>query len=286
MDVISLCNLSVELQGELSLPQSLQKFRAAEKAPPCLRVRTVHAAANPHLPEDFRISILAFAKEENGDAKQVWNTYSDAALLTFEEGGCASLSETDEYSDDMYLNLLLAAFLPQLAQQNGLMMHASLVECAGGAVVFTASPGVGKSTQAKLWQNFLGARILNGDKAFIRSVKGRWDAYGSPWCGSSEYVLNAHAPLRAVVVLQQAKQNRIRRLSGMELLQKVTPHIYYPSWKSAAAVQTMQTLDTLLADIPVYLLSCLPNREAALLTRNTLFGEEGNGHGDNLCSCG
>lgn len=275
MQTVGLCDLTVQYGGEGLAPRALQPFcTTAACQAPCLQIAVQHTRANPHPPADFSLSILSFANGEQGQLKWAWNTYADAALLTFAQEGQVTLSELDAgCHDSMRLNLLLAAFLPQLARREGLAMHGALVEYAGGAVIFTASPGVGKSTHAELWRSALGARILNGDKAFVRRVDGMWNAYGSPWSGSSPYVVCAQAPLRAIVVLEQAKENRIRRLSGMELLARLTTHIYYPSWDAVAVQYSMHTMDAMLAQLPVYLLSCLPDRGAAALARDTIFGK-------------
>lgn len=270
---LQLCNLAVQYAGETAVPRLAESFLATVADEPCLRIDGICVEKNIHPPADFCLSILAFANKEEGKSRWIWNTYSDAALLTLDSPGHAILSETaGSCNDNLRLNLLLAAFLPQLAQRDGFMMHGALVEHQGEAIIFTASPGMGKSTQAALWHGCFGARILNGDKAFVRRVEGVWNTYGSPWSGSSPYVVNARAPLRGIVVLEQAKENRLRRLCGMELVSYLAPHIYYPSWDDQAVEQTVQTMDALLEDTPVYLLSCLPDRAAAVLTRDAVFG--------------
>ena len=61
--------------------------------------------------------------------------------------------------------------LPQLLLPfRALVFHASYVGCDGGAMLFTAPSGTGKSTQAELWRVHRGARVLNGDKAAVRST--------------------------------------------------------------------------------------------------------------------
>ena len=98
----------------------------------------------------------------------------------------------------------------------GLMLHCALIEYEGRGIVFTAPSQTGKSTQASLWEKHRGARTLNGDRAVLRATEDGIFAYGSPWAGSSDLYIDRRVPLRAVIMLEQAKENRIRTLSHAE----------------------------------------------------------------------
>ena len=150
-------------------------------------------------------------------------------------------------------------------------MHGAIEELQGRAVVFTGSSGVGKSTQAALWKKHFGARILNGDKAFLLCGSDEIRAFGSPWSGSSPDFLNASAPLQAVVVLQQANENQIRRLSIPESLSLFATHCYYPYWDAALVERTMDSLSRLLVQIPIYLLQCRPEKQAAETAQRQIY---------------
>lgn len=160
-----------------------------------------------------------------------------------------------------------------VARNNGLLLRASLVEHEGRAVAFTASSGTGKSTQADLWHDHLGAEIMNGDRAFIRRFEGEWRAYGSPWSGSSPYVRNVKAPLASIVVLKQAPENRIRRLNAVEVMAYLYNNVRYPFWDEEATAASLETLDTLIGEIPIFLLECRPDEEAVRITRDAVFGK-------------
>lgn len=106
------------------------------------------------------------------------------------------------------MELFLAALYSHMAgRARTVFVHASLVEMPGqGGVMFVGRSGIGKTTQARLWEQFRGAEIINGDKVFLTlDEDGRGvTAHGSPWCGSSPYKLNRATPLRGIVVLDQA----------------------------------------------------------------------------------
>ena len=72
-----------------------------------------------------------------------------------------------------------------LLQHQSLLLHASLIKYKGKTLAFAGPSGVGKSTQADIWHTFLGADILNGDRAALRKEGDSWYAYGCPYAGTS-----------------------------------------------------------------------------------------------------
>ena len=181
--------------------------------------------------------------------------------------GCRSAGES-------VMEMLLAGFYSFFSLHGGILVHASSVRWQDEAIIFTAPSGTGKTTQAELWEKYKNAEILNGDKMLLDCAEGRCDAWGSPWRGSSNYALNEKASLRAVVVLEQAEKNSIRRLEGNDALAWFSPHLFYPSWNEECTKGVMDAFSNLMKRVPVYLLSCLPDREAVELTCNTIWGEE------------
>ena len=91
-------------------------------------------------------------------------------------------------------------------------MHGAVVSYKDYGIIFTASPGGGKSTQAQLWQKLYQAQILNGDKAMIRLKDGCCMVYGSPWSGSSKYKQNKGVPLKAIISLQKGDNNETKNI--------------------------------------------------------------------------
>lgn len=180
--------------------------------------------------------------------------------------GCAS-------AHDGVMEVILAGFYSFFSLRGGMLLHASAVRWREEAVVFTAASGTGKTTQAQLWEKYKKAEILNGDKVLIDCAADGCCAWGSPWRGSSPYAMNTKAPLRAVVVLEQAQENRIRRIEGEEALARLSPHFFYPSWNEECVLGVMDAFGSLMRRTPVYLLSCLPDEDAVALTCEKLWGE-------------
>lgn len=172
------------------------------------------------------------------------------------------------YSRNLYELLGLENLLLQFG---GLLLHSSFIRWQGQGILFSAPSGTGKSTQADLWARFEGAEVLNGDRSALRPVGGRWTAFGLPYAGTSGIYRNECAPVRAIVALRQAKRNRIRPMGASEAFRFLLPEFTIHRWDTEAYQKAMGLALALLAEVPVWLLECLPDRGAVELTKQTLF---------------
>lgn len=197
-----------------------------------------------------------------------------AVRLEASENWSVARIEDCQNAHDGVMEVFLAAFYSFLSRRGGLLVHASLVKYRGESVLFTAASGVGKTTQAELWRNYMGAEILNGDKAVLTAENEGFTAWGTPWCGSSPYASAASAPLKAIVVLEQAKENRIERLGTMQAVTQFFPNVFFPSWDRSCTESVAASLDAVLRSVPIYLLSCRPDEEAVVCTQAAIWGEE------------
>lgn len=157
-----------------------------------------------------------------------------------------------------------------LLLHDGFLLHASFIDIGGAALLFSAPSGTGKSTQAALWQRYMGARIINGDRAALRYINGAWHACGLPYAGSSQICHDADLPCRAIVILRQAKENRLMRLSAREAVPALYPELSVHEWEKAQVEAAASLLLNLLRDIPVYRLDCLPDEGAVRLLAKEL----------------
>ena len=144
----------------------------------------------------------------------------------------------------------------------GAFMHASLIKVNGKGIIFSAPSGVGKSTQAALWERYRGARILNGDRAAVRFVDGKWMAYGSPWAGSSGIYVNDSAELSAIVFLGQSQENIVRRLGGVKAFSALMKGGIFPYWNKEKMEMACSVSEKLLANVPVFQFDCRPDESA------------------------
>lgn len=162
-------------------------------------------------------------------------------------------------------------FYWHLLRYNGLMLHASAAALGGRAYLFSGPCGRGKSTHTRLWQQTFGeaVQVFNDDKPALRRLDGRWYAYGTPWCGKDGINLNQKWPLGGICFLEKSQENRIRRLSAAEALPLILAQTTYRLQPHSMEL-LLASLDSLLREIPVFLLENRPEEAAARLSFETM----------------
>lgn len=170
--------------------------------------------------------------------------------------------------------LALGAICARFAAFDGLLLHGALVEYRGEGILFTGPSGIGKTTQAELWQAG-GGTIINGDKVLLRWMDGAFYGCGLPWKGSSPYCLSRNVPLRAIVALRQGEENHIQPLGELEAMEYVLPHIFLPRWDEKAYLRALETVDRLLTQVELQLLRCRPEAQAVAITKSALGWQPG-----------
>ena len=157
-----------------------------------------------------------------------------------------------------------------MTMRDGMPLHAALVEKDGYGVVFLGPSGMGKSTQAKLWVEHQGADFIIGDRPGLRRIDGQWIGFGMPWDGKDGIGQQKQVPIRALISLEQAPENSIRRLTKQEAMIVLLNQVMMPMWDDAAMALLTPLMGQLATEIPFYHLKNLPNKEATELTRNTI----------------
>ena len=162
-------------------------------------------------------------------------------------------------------------FYWHLLHYNGLMLHASAAALGGRAYLFSGPCGRGKSTHTRLWQQTFGeaVQVFNDDKPALRRLDGCWYAYGTPWCGKDGINLNQKWPLGGICFLEKSQENRIRRLSAAEALPLILAQTTYRLQPHSMEL-LLTSLDSLLREIPVFLLENRPEEAAARLSFETM----------------
>ena len=157
-----------------------------------------------------------------------------------------------------------------MAENGRFILHASYIKYKGEAILFTAPSGVGKSTQARLWCEYRLAELINGDRAAIVPKDGTFFAYGVPYAGSSGVFKNEKCPIKAIVYLSQAPENTVTRLTGLSSFRKVWEGCTADVWNKEDMEANIKTVSDVIASVPVFHLSCLPDESAVKALENEL----------------
>lgn len=205
---------------------------------------------------------VACYKGENQQIKYVLRYGSDALLVEHNWTTGTMLSPVSPTGFIIFTNQL---YYSRAVYHRMLQVHSSLVNWNGVGILFLGPSGIGKTTQAERWAQYRGAAIINGDIGFVQRTPRGYIAWGTPWHGSSPYCLNTSVPVKALVVLKQAPENRLRELTGFEKVREVSSSVFYPTWLGDGMELCTDTLNHLLTDLPVYRLDNRADEEAVHL---------------------
>lgn len=175
------------------------------------------------------------------------------------------------HSDTAFTSLL--ALERRLVQKDALILHCAYIKYRDEAILFSAPSETGKTTQANLWEQYRGSRTINGDKALLQCKDGRWAAQGWPVCGTSEICHNLSTPIRAIVMLSQAKENSVRRLQPIEAFSQLYTQITVNTWNRDFVQRNMDMIEKLIAQVPVYHLACNISENAVACLEAALYPE-------------
>lgn len=157
-----------------------------------------------------------------------------------------------------------------LSEYGRFVLHSSFIETLGGAVLFTAPSGTGKSTQAELWKRYQNADIINGDRAGIWKAGNKWMAGGVPWCGTSGIMKNKIMPLKAVVILRQGSENQITEMSVAAKASRLLEQLTVNPWNQEMLISAQIFCLMLCQEIPIIQLTCRPDKEAVEVLKKEL----------------
>lgn len=169
------------------------------------------------------------------------------------------------YMESICIYRAICRSLPPLG---GMLLHGAVISDGVHGFAFTADSGVGKTTHVKLWQKAFGSEIsiINGDKPIIRKREGKWYAYGTPWCGKEGWNINTSVPLAGICFLRRGEENTVSAYDSANAVGDIFPQLLIPSDPVALAA-TLELLDGLLTDVPLYELHCTISEEAARIAR-------------------
>lgn len=195
-------------------------------------------------------------------------------------GSCAREGNTfllrvNEAVYQQITTLQVFSFLPlqdMLFEKNMFVLHASFVMHNGEAILFSGNSGVGKSTQAALWQEHTDAHIINGDRVLIYKEKNRFFAAGWFQSGTSGICHNAQCPMKAIVFLEQGLENAITPLNGLAGFRHLICQSSYLTDRPEHIEKITSMAAELVCGIPILHFVCKKDHTAVERLREYLYG--------------
>lgn len=202
-----------------------------------------------------------------------YHTFGDTGILRYDsrqpdEVRCSSIENPDILRFALWTAYCLAGLW-----RGALPVHASTVVWHESAVLCLGESGTGKSTHTDLWLKHIeDTHLLNDDSPILSVADGTVHVYGSPWSGKAPCFRQECHPVAALLRLEQAPHNTIRRLATIQAfaaLQPSCPPIL--AHDERCMDRLVDFVSKVIRQTPVYLLQCRPDPEAAALSHRTIF---------------
>jgi hypothetical protein len=167
-----------------------------------------------------------------------------------------------------------------LSRGLGIMMHACGVSHNGQGIIFSGTSGAGKSTVADLWKNRISRLksrrmepskntiLLSDDRIIIRKIDGRFFVFGTPWHGDSKVCSPEEAPLDKIFFLQQARENKVKKIDVIKAASRLIVCSFPPFWDKKGMEFTLNYCAELAQRIPCYELDFVPDKRVLDLVRS------------------
>lgn len=280
--------IEISLAKDMIIPDNMCKFRVhqPEKAEPVRMkyfleftediIGKAMGFLNDKIPgkEARRPALTAFQTTQ-GECRiiSIPNVPEPYAVSLFNSSGITRVWVDLKYrdlmgSDTIFVSLL--ALEKVMIDVDAMILHSAYMCYNDRAVLFSAPSETGKSTQAGLWEKYRGTRVINGDRSLLIRENDGWKAYGWPVCGSSAICNNESYPIHVIVMLKQAKENKVYPLTGFQAVREVMEQITINSWDRDFQIRVMDNLDSLLQEVPVYRLECDISEEAVICLEKVL----------------
>lgn len=256
------------LPDDLTVPDNLSRF-AVQGVEPVYTYRLAFAhtlALQPH-PVLLHRPDLTVLQTPTGEGRLLSLPGAPAPLAYYQEESPreAQVTLSPLWRDCFRMDTVFTSLLALERRMIGfdqLILHCAYLNHEGQAILFSAPSETGKSTQAGLWEQYRGSATVNGDRGLLGRQAGRWVVQGWPVCGSSGICHNQTLPVRAIVMLSQEKENRVRRLSPLEALRQVFGQITINRWNAGFTQRATDLVLELCEQVPVYHLGCTISEEA------------------------
>ena len=269
MAIITICS------GSTPLPQFLVQFSPFSGADcPLAPCRFELCAEEETLPAGLEkvteVGVYAFYRRGKRIVISDGRAFAEADV----QGRAVHVSypPIPEYSDTRTTFLMQQAYRYIAADAGQLQMHSAVVTYRGAGIAFCGISGAGKSTQARLWETYKHAGVINYDHPILLFDGDTVIAHGSPWGGKERYCVNRSVPLKAIFFVEQAEENAVTRMSVGESFSHLFLHNYLIPMFPQLDSRHCDTVERIAMRIPVYRLKCTASEDAVHTVYRTVFG--------------
>lgn len=176
---------------------------------------------------------------------------------------------TDNFREELF-HAIRFVFLYLAQKHHMAVLHSASLLYRGRAWLFSGSSGTGKSTHTGLWNRLLETPLLNGDLNLLEIRSGEAVVHGLPWCGTSGIFDTETYPLGGILLLKQAKENRIEELSEDRKQLLVSQRFITPSWTEEQQDCDLRFAEELAGHVLICRLHCNMENSAVTTAREEI----------------
>lgn len=148
-----------------------------------------------------------------------------------------------------------------LANSGVVVLHAASVIIDGKGITFGGRSGIGKTTLSRLCRD-AGAILLNDDRCALYFRDGVPWVCPTPWHGEEPEINNQHAPLAAILHLDQGPGNQLAPLDEVSALSSLLATGIAPFYRKDGLEKVLDSMERVLAHIPSYRYTFAPTPTA------------------------
>ena len=277
---LSVAGITVQIESSYPLEENEEflPFLTEEcAADVCVTVRK--ADSLPQMPGKllYRDLFCSIGRTGSGELQKFFalNGHSAEPVIasTYSADGKYILVEHLPRQLDLQTCFYCLSFESILLSRDRISLHAACVETQYGGILFSGVSGAGKSTQAELWQQHRSVRQINGDRPILSRDGKLWQAWGSPYAGSSRVYVNDFCSVSAIVLPQKAKTCSLRRMPAAEAFRRIWEGLTVRSWDAAFVDKASALAMDLITSVPVYEFACTADPTAVAFLEEELRKE-------------
>ena len=164
---------------------------------------------------------------------------------------------------DSYVRIGIHYGLMTALHQECIGLHGVTLQCGNEIIILSAPSGTGKTTLARLLEQYCDAIVINGDFALLHPTEKCVVFEPTPFCGTSRRCLNFRLPINRIVFLKQAKENNWYDLSGREAVSNMLNNTFVPTWDGSIRQTVQENIVRCLSVLKVNAYAFAPTQEAA-----------------------
>lgn len=118
-----------------------------------------------------------------------------------------------------------------------------------------------------------GVKLLMGDRSIIvqNIAIGKFCVAELPFCGFSNIHQNKIMPLKAIIFIEQAPQNKVEKMPGIKAVSKLFGETSINKWNKETVMKSVGLMETIAQNVSMVHLKCNMEQDAVLKLKHYLI---------------